>query len=197
MKKPYILSGVVTIFYLLAVTTAANGQGRETFTGTVFKYGSGVYTGMRTANFTLTINGVTPDDKAQGFLALLQESGQDALLNAIRREDVGSFSLDQNIARTINVVREVNSGGKRKIYAVFERWEQFAEVRGGYRSLDYPFGYIELTIDSATGKGSGQYFAAAKIRWKNDKKIGSHVEIEDYATFPAKLVNVKSDRSRR
>ena len=97
------------------------------------------------------------------------------------------------MSREINAVREFDTGGTRKIYAVFERWEQFAELRGGYRSLDYPFGYIELTIDPRTGKGSGQYFAAAKIRWIKDKKgEGSHVEIEDYATFPAKLVNVET-----
>jgi hypothetical protein len=89
------------------------------------------------------------------------------------------------------VITQTNVGGKTVIHAVFERWTQFAEVRGGYRSLDYPFGYIELTVDPASGKGIGQYFAAAKIRWKNDKKNGYHVEVEDYATYPAKLVNVE------
>ncbi len=179
MKKPHILGVVLTIVYFLSAALITSGQ--ETFTGTVLKYGSGVYTGLRTANFTLRLKGVTPDDQAQRNLALLQESGQDAVLKAIRGQDLGSFSLDTSLARTVNAVREVNTGGKRKIYVVFERWEQFAELRGGYRSLDYPFGYIELTIDPATGKGEGQYFAAAKIRWKKDK---GNVEIEDYATFP-------------
>ena len=54
----------------------------------------------------------------------------------------------------------------RRIYIVFERWLQFAELRGGYRSLDYPFGYIELNIDPATGNGEGTYIAAARIRWR-------------------------------
>lgn len=69
---------------------------------------------------------------------------------------------------------------------------QFAEVRGGYRSLDYPFGVIELYVDPRTGKGEGTYIAAAKIRWTYDEKQQqSEVEIENFAAFPAKLLGVQ------
>jgi len=190
MKRSLISGIALAIVYVLSIAVTANAQ--ETFTGTVVRYGSGAYTGLRTAHFTLTINSQTPNDDAQRFLASLKDGGQDALMNAVKGEDLGRFSLDQGLARTINAVREVNSGGKRKIYAIFERWEHFAEVRGGYRSLDYPFGYLELTIDPATGKGSGRYFAAAKIHWKTDNDKGSNIEIEDYATIPARLTNVES-----
>jgi len=189
MKRMFIFSVILAVGYLCI--PAANAQ--ETFTGTVYQYGSGRYTGLRTSGFTLRINSMTSDARAKSDLATLQSGGQDALLKSIRNEDLGRFALTGDIGRTINAVREVNSGGKRKIYVVFERWEQFAELRGGYRSLDYPFGYVELTIDPRTGKGTGQYFAAAKIRWK---KAGSQVEIEDYATFPAKLVEVRSERRK-
>lgn len=189
MKRSYILGIILVCF--IAVTGSVRAQ--ETFTGNVISYGSRAYTGVRTANFTLKINRSTPDEKANGFLEMLQSNGQDALLNAVRNEDLGSFSLNQGLSRTINAVRETNEYGKRHIYVVFERWEQFNEIRSGRRSLDYPFGYIELVIDSRTGKGTGQYFAAAKIRWK---KVEAQVEIEDYATFPAKLVNVESNRGR-
>jgi len=192
MKKILIFGIVLTLFYLFAAVAVADA---ETFTGTVFKYGTGRYIGLRTSGFTLTLNSVTPDDQAQTFLAALQSGGQDSLLDAIRGQDLGRFSLTGDVGTRINAVREVDTGHTRKIYAVFERWEQFAELRGGYRSLDYPFGYVELTIDSRTGKGEGQYFAAAKIRWVKEKKgNASHIEVEDYATFPAKLVEVRSTR---
>jgi hypothetical protein len=195
MKKNHIKWLLAALLSLVTVV-GVFGQGRETFSGNVIKYGSGVYTGVRTANFTFTINGWTPKDQAERNLELLKSGGQDALLNAVRNEDLGSLSFNNDLRRTINAVVEDNSGGQRKIYAIFERWEQFAEIRGGYRSLDYPFGYVELTIDR-NGKGTGKYFAAAKIRWKEGKKGETpHVEIEDYATFPAELVNVKSDRAR-
>lgn len=189
MRKILIFG--VTLALMCLTAMASNVAAQEIITGNIIKYGSGRYTGLRTSAFTLKINSITPDDQAQRFLGILQSDGQDALLEAIRKEDVGRFSLSGQIGQTVNAVREVTVGNKRTIYAVFERWTQFAELRGGYRSLDYPFGYIEINIDTRTGKGSGQYFAAAKIRWKNNKEgMGSHVEIEDYATFPAKLVNI-------
>jgi hypothetical protein len=186
----------MTLCCLLAEAAVADAQ--ETFTGNIIRYGSGRYTGVRTGSFTLKLNRMTSDDQAKADLAAL-ERGQDKLLDAIHNEDVGTLTFTGDLARTVNAAREVNVGGMRKIYAVFERWTQFAEVRGSYRSLDYPFGYIELTIDPRTGKGSGQYFAAAKIRWKNNSKegVGRHIEIEDYATFPAKLVNVRAEGMRR
>jgi hypothetical protein len=89
-------------------------------------------------------------------------------------------------------VRETVSGGQKRIFIVFERWTQFAEYRGGYRSLDYPFGVIELTIDEASGKGEGTYIAAAQIRWRKDKNSDQNtVEIENFATYPARLIGVQ------
>ena len=88
---------------------------------------------------------------------------------------------------------------------------RLAGVREGAEVITSPFSFVAsancilyergtpvfVDIDPATGKGEGQYFAAAKIRWKADKKKGmSNVEIEDYATYPAKLVNVESNRAR-
>lgn len=185
----------VGIIFITASIFASTVNAQETFTGNVIKYGSGRYTGVRTSSFRLILKSLTSADQAERNLEILKTGGQDKLLDAIRDEDIGTLSFTGELGRTINAAREVNEGGMRKIYAVFERWTEFAEVRGGYRSLDYPFGYIELTIDPRTGKGSGQYFAAAKIRWKDEKDgKASHVEVEDYATFPAKLLNVKAER---
>lgn len=196
MKKASILTVVLMFAYLFAGLVAASAQ--ETFTGNFVRYGSGRYTGVRTGFFTLRLKAMTSEDQAGQFLSALQTGGQDDLLDAIKNEDIGNFSLANQLGRTVNAAREVRVGSQRKIYIVFERWTEFAELRGGYRSLDYPFGYIELTIDPRTGKGSGQYFAAAKIRWKkNTEGNGSHIEVEDYATFPAKLVNVKSEGMKR
>jgi hypothetical protein len=176
---------------LIAAASAAFGQ--ETFTGNIIRYGSGRYTGVRTGSFTLRLDRLTSDAKTSESLAALQR-GQDKLMDSIRHEDVGTLTFTGELGRTVNAAREVNVGGKRKIYVVFERWTQFAEIRRAARSLDYPFGYMELTIDPRTGKGSGQYFAAARIRWKKNNKegIGSHIEVEDFATIPAKLTNIRA-----
>jgi hypothetical protein len=175
----------------LVLCGVINVNAQETFTGTVLSYGTGLNTRSVTRSFTLNLKGRTSDTEAQRFLGILQDGGQDDVLSAIKKEDHGNFSVGGQLGRTLNVVRESTVDGKRRIFIVFERWMQFAEVRGGYRSLDYPFGVIELFIDPATGKGEGTYIAAAKIRWKKDKKSGAdQVEIEDFATFPARLLGV-------
>jgi hypothetical protein len=176
---------------------AAQQGGQETFTGTVLSYGTGLNTRSDTRSFTLRINNQTSNQQAQKFLGVLQESGQDDLLKTINNEDLGSFSVGAQLGRTLNVVRESTVDGKRRIFIVFERWTQFAEQRGGYRSLDYPFGVIELFLDPQTGKGEGTYIAAAKIRWTYDKKKEqSQVEIENFATFPAKLLGVRLSKNK-
>jgi hypothetical protein len=188
MKKK-LLAIIVTMIGLLSGSAA--GQRAETYTGTMISFPSGFNTRTVTRTFTLNIKGQTSDQQAQRYLGVLQESGQDDLLKEIDDNDLGRFSLGANVGRRLNVVRESVVDGQRRIFIVFERWLEFAELRGGYRSVDYPFGVIELFIDERTGKGSGTYIPAARIRWNVDRRTGQNqVEIENFATYPAKLMGV-------
>ena len=199
MKKGYTFwANIFLMSALMMLAGTIYGQaGRETFTGTVLSYGTGLNTRSTTRSFTLNLTGQTSDTQAKSFLDVLQAQGQDNLLREIDGEDLGNFSVGGRVGRTINVVRESVANGRRRIFIVFERWIQFAELRGGHRSIDYPFGVIELSIDERTGKGEGTYIEAAKIRWDYDNKNKQYqVEIENFATFPAKLLGV-SQRGRR
>lgn len=180
----FLLVGV-----LGSLTVAA--QDKETYTGTVMSFGSGRNTRTSTNTFTLNINGTTPDGEVDRLVSILQEGGQDNLLNSIRKNDFGNVSIGARLGRTLNSVRIDEVNGKKRIRAVFERWMNISELRGGYRSLDYPFGYIEIFVDPATGKGEGTMIEAAKIRWKRDKKSNQYVvEIEDFGTFPSRIMGV-------
>lgn len=192
MKRHNLVLGAATLCLLVLASTAIlNAQDKQTFTGTVVSFGTGRNVRTTTHTFSLTISGVTPDDKAQRYLGILQESGQDGILEAIKKDDVGYFSVDGHLARTVNVARESSVDGKLRVFAIFERWMQFAEVRGGYRSLDYPFSVIEMFIDPTTGKGDGTFIAAAHVRWVKDKKSGKDtIEIENFATYPSRLMGV-------
>jgi len=193
MKRFYLIFG----FLVLALTAFSgapdvNAQTKETYTGTVVSYGTGFNTRTVTRQFTLTIDGKTSDQEAQEYLGILQSGGQDDALKAIKKQQLGRFALVGNVGVPINVVRETVSNGQRRLFVVFERWTQFAEYRGGYRSLDYPFGVIEITVNEATGKGEGTYIAAAQIRWRQDKRTNEYqVEIENFATYPARLLGVQ------
>lgn len=193
MKNFNFYIAVFTLLLTLGFTQNSSAQNsREVLQGTVISFGSGFDTRTRSALFSLNINGTTSDQDTQRYLDLLREGGQDSVLKEIEKQDLGRFSIGANVGIPINFVRESTVDGKRRIFVVFERWTQFAELRGGYRSLDYPFGVIELFIDPKTGKGEGTYIAAARVSWDKDGKNGQYqVEIENFATYPARLMGVK------
>lgn len=179
----------VTIVLLLLMGVSIFAQEPVTFTGTALIYGTGLNTRTVTRNFTLRLRGTTTDQNVNRDLSLLQERGQDALLNAIRKEDLGTMSLGGQPALTINAARVEDLGnGQRRIRAVMERWMGFGELRGGYRSTDYPFSYVEIVIDRA-GRGEGTIIPAAQIRFRT-KNGQPQVEIEDFGTFPGRLMGV-------
>lgn len=184
--------GLMAICSIILLSQANYAQNRtEEYTGNIISYNG---PRVETGNFTLRINSLTTDEQANRNLSILQSDGQDKLLSTVNKENVGTFSVNNGLARTVNVARETQVDGKTRIFAVFERWQGFAEIRGGYRSIDYPFGVIELMIDPATGKGDGTFVAAAQVRWITDKKTnGNKIEIENFATYPAKLVNAKAN----
>ena len=194
-ERGLIFSILATIILMGSVATYSQGT-RETYTGTIISYGSGRNIRTTTNTFTLNINGTTSDADVDRAVAVLQEGGQDDLLRAINDRDLGFFSVGGNIGRRLNGVRIDTVDGRKRIRAIFERWLNFSEIRGGYRSVDYPFGYLEIFIDPATGKGEGTLIEAAQIRWKRDKRSNQYVvEIENFATFPARLMGV-SQRNR-
>lgn len=176
--------------FILVFGATAFAQDAATFTGTVFVYGSGFNTRTASSSFTLRLNGQTSSDNISKYVGILQDDGQDALLKAIDGQKVGSFAIGGQVARDVNVAHVATVDGKTRIRAVFARWIGFGELRGGYRSTDFPFTYIELFIDPKTGKGEGTFIGAARIRYK-DKNGENEVEIEDFGTFPGKLMGVQ------
>ena len=185
-RSIYRVSVLLLALGLLGIGAAA----QETITGTVVSYGTGFNTRTQTGTFTLRLDRFTSDDRAQRLLGYLQSGAEDRLLNELDNEDVGTFSINSRIGPRVNVARESMVNGQRRIIAVLRRWMNFGEIRGGYRSNDYPYSVIELYIDPRTGKGEGTFIAAAKIRWRPGNGGQNQIEIEDFSTFPARLMGV-------
>ena len=176
---------------ILAVATTAYGQRGTTFTGTAVIYGSGLNTRTITRPFTLIINGRTSADEAQGYLSTLERGGQDALLRDIDDNNLGRFSLGGSVGVPLNAVVVDRDGDSTRIRAVFRRWMGFGELRQGLRSVDYPFGYIEIRMDGR-GRAEGTFIPAASIRFRSARNgAPDTVEIEDFGTFPGRLMGVR------
>ena len=191
MRKFTFRATMAALMLAAAAGAAFAQERRQTYTGTIVSYGTGRNIRTTTNTFTLIINGTTADDEVNRLVGRLQEGGQDELMKAIDDNDLGSFAVGGRVGRRLNVVRVEQVGDRTRIRALFERWIQFGELRGGYRSVDYPFSYLELFIDPNTGRGDGTLIEAAQIRWKRDGDSNQYaVEIENFATYPARLMGV-------
>ena len=169
-----------------AATSIAIAQRGTTLTGTAVIYGSGLNTRTITRPFTLIINDRSSTSDVTGFVEALQSGGQDSLKRQLDKEDLGRFSLDASVGVRVGAILIDRDGTDTRIRAIFERWMGFGELRRGLRSVDYPFGYVDIRIDQ-NGKGEGTFIPAAKIRFRGADTI----EVEDFGTFPGRLMGVR------
>lgn len=180
---------VATMLLLTAVVVAQDKKGfQEVYTGTLYGMsGGGVSTG-----FNLSIKDYTSDEEVQQYLATLAEGDQDDVLKKVRDLDLGRLSVTGHTGRNLIIVRKGQMpDGKIRIAVAFERWQTIREVRGGYRSQDYPWGLMEIVLNADGKKGSGTFIAACKIDLKRDKKTGKYsLEVENFGTYPHKVMGV-------
>lgn len=197
MKRITVIILLIACAIVLSSFTSAQKKGdaeksrgvptaKEVYTGTIVSMsGRSVSTG-----FNLTLEGRTSDEDAQRYREILATQGQDDLLKAIHKNDLGFIAATGQTRRTLLVVREGQIEGQRRIIAVFERWQKMFELRSGTRSTDYPFSIIEIVFDQK-GRGSGTFIGLAQVRMKMDKKTEQwRLEIENFGSFPEKIMGV-------
>ena len=96
----FICGAATMVVLSVSTATAQELRGRQEFTGTIV--GVGGTLGGVTHPFTLTLDRFTPDAEARRDAQILRTRGQDALLDAIRKEKVGTFSLAGQVGRDVN-----------------------------------------------------------------------------------------------
>ena len=159
---------------------------KEVYTGSAVAIGGQF--GGASRPFTLEVTGYTPDEEVQQDFQILRTQGQDDFMKAIGNKKLGFLAFDGQVGRDLNFILETQTENGRKITILFERWLQMFEVRYGTRSQDYPFAYIELFIND-NGKGEGSLIGLAKVTF--DKKNPNNLDIENFGTYPAKLMGVE------
>jgi hypothetical protein len=166
--------------------TLAQGEGLagRTITGTVY-FVSGRRPGL-SLPFRLIINRTTTPDEVSQLNSALQAGKQDELLRELSRMDAGRIQVGSDVGVPANAIIVTDQGdGRTKITVVFQRNLRFAELRFGARSVDYPFGYAEMYV--GRGENEGMFIPAARVRLRD----GNTWEVEDFGTFPARLMGLK------
>ncbi len=187
------ITPVMLIVLLLGITayypqTNAVAQGEEligrTITGTIY-FMSGRRPGS-SLPFTLRINRITTPDEVRQLNSALQGGRQDELLRELSRLDAGRIQIGTGVGLPANAIIVDNQGnGRTKITVLYQRDVRFGELRRGARSTNYPFGYAEMFV--GRGDNEGMLIPAAHVRLRD----GNTWEVEDFGTFPARLMGLR------
>jgi hypothetical protein len=177
---------VFSIFLCLSLATLAQDKpAPEAYSGVAMGTGGGV--GGKTIQFDFRITQYTTDEEVQKFAQLVKDSGTTALRRALEKEDKGRINAVGSTGNQIAVARKRQQGENTIITIVTARNMPFVELYNGGRTTDYPFGFLQVTLNPK-GEGIGQIMAAAKIRF--DKKKGNY-EIESFGNQYIKATNVR------
>lgn len=188
MKMHLVRNAGLALIIAASFSFAARAQDKpltEAYSGVAI--GTGGSVGGKTAQFDFRITSWTTDAEVQQFAQLLKEKGQDALRSALEKEDKGRINVVGTTGNQIAVARKRQQGANTIITIVTARSMGFRELYNSGRSKDYPFGFLQVTLNEK-GEGGGQIMGAAKLRF--DKKKGQY-EIESFGNQYVKATNVR------
>jgi hypothetical protein len=184
LSRIALFVSLLLAYFSLAVS-AQDKTAPEAYTGVAL--GTGGSVGGKTVTFDFRVTSYTTDEEVESLAQLVKDKGTDALRLALEKEDKGRINAVGSTGNQIAVARKRQEGSETIITIVTARNMPFMELYRNGRSTNYPFGYLQVKLD-ATGKGTGEIMAAARIRF--DKKKGQY-EIESFGNQYIKAVNVR------
>lgn len=144
------------------------------------------------ANVDLWVNSYTSDGEAKLLAGALVEGGPIALLKALEdAKPIGKIRLSGRAGfYDFKLIRSHKTENGRRIYAVGDRPIGFLEAYANNRSMDYPFGILQLELkQNSKGReeGTGALIYSAKIKVLQ----GNSIDVETYGIGPIKLMGVR------
>jgi hypothetical protein len=126
------------------------------------------------------------------LITTLKSKGPDTLLDELSRmRSVGSIRTPDSLAYDLRYAHErpAEDGGRQIVLAT-DRPIGFWEAARQPRTIQYPFTVIQMQI-GADGRGRGTLSYAAKIT-----AHGNVIELENFATQPVMLTDIKAEKRK-
>lgn len=144
------------------------------------------------ANVDLYVHNYTSDEEAKSLAALLVQQGPDALLKALEKaKSIGKITLTGRVGfYDLKLIRSHRTADGRRIYAVGDRPVGFLEAYAMNRSMDYPFGILQIDLkrkENGKEEGEGALIYSAKIKVLD----GNQIDVESYGIAPIRLLGVR------
>lgn len=145
-----------------------------------------------TMNVRIYINGYSSLEEAQQLHGILMDGGPSALLKTLQKmKPIGRIESEGTVGfYDFKLILSKSTPEGRHIYAVTDRPIGFLEAYAGSRSVDYPFGILELDLKAdkkGKEKGEGSLIYAAQIKVVGGEKV----DIENLTFAPIRLLGVQ------
>ena len=181
----WVRVGQAVIFAIALLSQALPAPAKETFTATIV-VARGLSEPLKTP-LSVTIDQYTTDAEARQVRQVLDKSGWDELVKALRQTNKGSARMKDGPTWPINWARVFpGATGSRRIMMFAARPIPLPEEGAQAPSVDPAFGVIQLDLN-AQGKGEGLLIGGAKIRVSKE----GNLEIEANNTSPRRLIEVQ------
>jgi hypothetical protein len=186
--NPLLLSAVAVatvVSWRVAVGTAQTLGQPEHFTATYVDMNT-----SRTGPVEMDVRRWSTASERQELVQTLFKQGSDKLLDRLRdMHSVGRIYTPGSIGYDLRYAsqRKLPDGGREIILAT-DRPMSFWEVANSPRSVQYPFTWVQFQM-KGDGTGEGKLAVAARIVGEEADRL---IEVEDFATYPIRLQNIRS-----
>lgn len=159
----------------------------ERFDG-IFANNGAAIPSLQGTYFTLQVDQWTSDEEWVSLLTLLRDGGNRLLRDKLdNSQPKGAFRIRNGANTYVYITRStILPTGERVIWAITKTQLGFLKT-GDARTIDFPFGLIQLLFDKS-GKGNGDIKGAIKLILAAD----GTATIESYGTPPFKLLDAKA-----
>jgi hypothetical protein len=171
---------------------AAQTLGRpERFTANAVSLSPQYGTGQQTVEITVDRWSLASD--RERLVTALQQKGPDELLKQLqKKKPVGRIRTPDSLGYDLRYAQQMPlPDGGRSIVIATDRPIGFWEATNRPRTFDYPFTVIQMNI-GRDGTGSGTMSYATKIIVKDNM-----IELEDFATKPIMLNNIRAEPKKK
>jgi hypothetical protein len=141
----------------------------------------------------MTVEGWTDKEDRVKMFEALKTDGTNGLVAVMEKMDRGWLQVDNNLRWPIRVATIWKQGDKTRIRIATNRPIYWGEVAQSTRSLDYPFGLIELTLPPE-GKGEGTLVLATQVGFDKDGRV--EVRTMPQNTGPQRVSNVVQEKMK-
>jgi len=191
----------VAVALMALVASGAAAQEKETFTGMLVQMSGGA--AGATGSLQLTVERWSTSEERKAYLEAMLESKDERTLEGKQRkllsmmEDArgdkrnGFARFPSTLGWDLTYAWQFMQGTTRVVRLATNRPIAFIEARNSYRTMDYPFGLIELRLNEK-GEGEGLAYQATSLIFNKEGVL----EVETYGIGPQRLLSVRAEKEK-